>query len=163
MKIGYERSLLGSITITLIPIFFYFILFLTPFVVSSHPHPHPHLGNASDQEALLSFMSAITYDPSQSLSASWTTNVSFCAWPHVICSRRRQRVVFLNVSSMALQGTISPFLDNLSFLRVLDLTDNKFRGSIPYQLGNLFRLKALLLDIIASKVLFRPLSLVAVV
>eukprot|EP00253_Pinus_taeda_P018444 PITA_18444 len=108
---------------------------------------HPHLSNASDQEALLGFLSAITaYSPSQSLPTNWTTNVSFCEWRGIICSRRRQRVVSLNVSSMGLQGTISPLLSNLSFLRILDLHNNSFQGHIPYELGSLFRLKTLVLS-----------------
>jgi len=65
-------------------------------------------------------MSAITYDPSQSLPTTWKPNVSFCGWTDVICSRRSQRVVSLNVSSMGLQGIISPVLGNLWFLTILD-------------------------------------------
>eukprot|EP00253_Pinus_taeda_P033459 PITA_33459 len=74
-------------------------------------------------------------------------NVSFCQWRGIICSRRRQRVVSLNVSSMALQGTISPLLANLSFLIVLDLHNNSLHGHIPYQLGTLSRLKMLRLSL----------------
>ncbi|GLJ39668.1 hypothetical protein SUGI_0810960 [Cryptomeria japonica] len=47
---------------------------------------------------------------------------------------------------MGLFGPISPFLGNLSFLRVLDLQNNSFQGHIPYQLGRLFRLKRLRLS-----------------
>ncbi|XP_057846872.2 LRR receptor-like serine/threonine-protein kinase EFR [Cryptomeria japonica] len=56
------------------------------------------------------------------------------------------RVVSLNLTSMGLFGPISPFLGNLSFLRVLDLQNNSFQGHIPYQLGRLFRLKRLRLS-----------------
>eukprot|EP00253_Pinus_taeda_P028399 PITA_28399 len=128
-----------------------FILFLNPpFVFSTpiahFPHHPPHLTNASDQHALLAFKSAITYDPFQSLAATWKPNVSFCEWTGIICSRHRQRVVSLNVSHMGLQGTISPLLANLSFLRVLSLRNNSFHGKIPYQLGTLSRLKMLRLS-----------------
>jgi hypothetical protein len=143
MEICYVRSLFWSITGIL-----FFFFYFTPFLVSTLPlsnRAHPHFTNASDQEALIGFISAITYDPTLSLSATWKLNVSFCEWTRVICSRRRQRVVSLNVSGMGLQGIISPLLGNLSFLRILDLSDNKFHGRIPYQLGNLFRLKTLYL------------------
>ena len=134
MEIRYVPSLLFFVTS--LPLFFYFTLSLTPHVFSV-VRGHPHLSNASDQEALLGFMSAITYDPYQSLPTSWKPHVSsFCEWTGVKCSRRRQRVVSLNVSSMELQGTISPLLGNLSFLRILDLSNNNFHGHILYQLGN---------------------------
>ena len=129
-------------SLTKMLLFFYFIFLLHPLIalstlqLSAHPHRHPHLSNASDQHALIGFMSAITYDPSLSLRTKH--NISFFEWTGVICSGRRQRMVSLNVSSMALQGTISPLLTNLSFLRILDLSDNHFHGHIPYQLGNLF-------------------------
>jgi len=92
-----------------------------------------HLSNATDQEAMLGFVSAIrTYDPSQPLPTSWKPNVSVCEWTNIIYSGHR--VVSLNVSSMGLEGTISPLLGNLSFLVVLDLNNN-LHGHIPYQLG----------------------------
>jgi len=82
------------------------IILLIPFgssalQLSNRRHPH-HLSNASDQEALFGFISAITYDP-QSLSTDWKPNVSFCEWRGIRCSRRRQRVVSLNASSLGLQ------------------------------------------------------------
>eukprot|EP00253_Pinus_taeda_P023241 PITA_23241 len=139
-----------QITIMLLLATLPFILFLNPFVFSTpiahFPHHPPRLTNASDQHALLAFKSAITYDPYQSLTTSWMSNVSFCQWRGIICSRRRQRVVSLNVSHMGLQGTISPLLANLSFLRVLSLANNSFHGNIPYQLGTLSRLKMLRLS-----------------
>jgi len=82
---------------------FYLIILLIPFAFStlhlSHRR-HPHLSNASDHEALLGFMSAITPSP---LSTTWKPNVSFCNWTGITCSRRRPRVVSLNVSGMDLQ------------------------------------------------------------
>lgn len=101
MEICYVRSLFWSITGIL-----FFFFYFTPFLVSTLPlsnRAHPHFTNASDQEALIGFISAITYDPTLSLSATWKLNVSFCDWTRVICSRRRQRVVSLNVSGMGLQ------------------------------------------------------------
>eukprot|EP01018_Ginkgo_biloba_P008532 Gb_21970 [translate_table: standard] len=47
---------------------------------------------------------------------------------------------------MALQGSISPLLANLSFLKFLDVSNNKLNGHIPPQLGSLYRLRVLQLD-----------------
>eukprot|EP00253_Pinus_taeda_P004784 PITA_04784 len=130
--------------------FLHSILFVILSVSSTLQLPnrwHPHKSNVSDQEALLGFVSVITaYDPFQSLPTTWKPNVSFCEWTGVACSRRRQRVVSLNVSGMGLHGTVSPLLGNLSFLRILDLNNNSFHGNIPYQFGSLFRLKMLFLS-----------------
>jgi len=105
MEICNVPSLLCCLTRILF-LFSFFILFVSPLIVStvqiSHRR-HPHLGNASDQEALLGFLSGITYDPSQNLTASWKPNVSFCEWTGVTCSRHRQRVVSLNVSNIGLE------------------------------------------------------------
>ncbi|KAF3619714.1 putative LRR receptor-like serine/threonine-protein kinase-like [Capsicum annuum] len=56
-----------------------------------------------------------------------------------LCSKR-PRVVALALPNLQLQGTISPSLANLSFLRELNLENNFFQGGIPYGLGHLPRL-----------------------
>ncbi|GLJ20846.1 hypothetical protein SUGI_0380110 [Cryptomeria japonica] len=101
--------------------------------------------NYSDQQALVAFKAAISLDPFDSL-LDWSPTHTFCNWTGVICSSRRQRVVSLNLTGMGLAGPISPFLGNLSFLRVLALYNNSFQGHIPYQLGRLFRLRVLRLS-----------------
>eukprot|EP00253_Pinus_taeda_P024221 PITA_24221 len=148
MQIYYVPSLFSECVSFILLATLSFILFLNPPFVFSTPIAHfPRLTNVSDQHALLAFKSAITYDPYQSLATSWMRNVSFCQWKGIICSRRRQRVVSLDVSSMGLQGTISPLLANLSFLTILDVSNNSFHGHVPYQLGTLFRLKELSLSL----------------
>ncbi|KAH9306595.1 hypothetical protein KI387_010999, partial [Taxus chinensis] len=96
--------------------------------------------------ALLAFKSAIEYDQNNSF-ITWTPNVSFCNWNGVTCSLRRHRVVSLNLSTVGLEGTISPFIGNLSFLRILNLSANNLHGHIPSQLGSLSRLRELYLYI----------------
>ncbi|GLJ56305.1 hypothetical protein SUGI_1215690 [Cryptomeria japonica] len=99
----------------------------------------------SDQQALLSFKHSLSLHPNNSLS-DWSPHHYLCNWTGVACSSRHQRVVSLNLTGMSLAGPISPFLGNLSFLRVLALRNNSFHGQIPSQLGNLFRLRVLRLS-----------------
>ncbi|GLJ20771.1 hypothetical protein SUGI_0378470, partial [Cryptomeria japonica] len=110
------------------------------FSLSTLPTHIAKLSNYSDQQALIAFKDALLLDPFNSL-LDWSPNHTLCNWTGVVCSSRRQRVVSLNLTGMGLAGPISPFLANLSFLRVLDLKHNSFQGHIPYQLGRLFRLR----------------------
>ncbi|XVF32197.1 hypothetical protein REPUB_Repub17cG0061300 [Reevesia pubescens] len=53
---------------------------------------------------------------------------------------------YLNLSWNRFSGTIPPQLGSISLLRSLDLSWNSFNGIIPYQLGNLSRLISLNLN-----------------
>ncbi|KAH0684562.1 hypothetical protein KY289_022314 [Solanum tuberosum] len=116
-------------------IFLLILVFFSAFV-SAAP------SNETDQEALLAFQNLIT-SPNHFLANNWTKNASFCSWFGVTCSSKRQRVVALNLPNLQLQGTISPSLANLSFLRELNLENNLFHGGIPYGLGHLPRLRVI--------------------
>ncbi|XP_047268520.1 LRR receptor-like serine/threonine-protein kinase EFR isoform X2 [Capsicum annuum] len=98
--------------------------------------------NETNQQALLEFQNLIT-SPGHFLAYNWTKNTSFCSWFGVTCSPKRQRVVALALPNLQLQGTISPSLANLSFLRVLNLENNSFHGSIPHGIGHLLRLRVI--------------------
>ncbi|XP_058111774.1 probable LRR receptor-like serine/threonine-protein kinase At3g47570 [Magnolia sinica] len=107
------------------------------------------LGSASnvsyetDRLALINFKHLITNDPLQSLS-SWNHTLHFCQWKGVTCGRRHpQRVTALNLSGQSLVGPISPYIANLTFLRIIDLADNSFHGMVPGEIGQLFRLRHL--------------------
>ncbi|WRX13123.1 Protein kinase domain - like 10 [Theobroma cacao] len=65
----------------------------------------------------------------------------------VICGRRHQRVIALNLSGLRLSGSISPSIGNLTFLRGINLSWNRLQGNIPKELGRLRRLRALYLYI----------------
>ena len=102
--------------------------------------------NFTDLSALLAFKSEIKTDPNNVLESNWTEPASFCNWVGVSCSRRRQRVTALSLTGMGLQGTISPYVGNLSFLDTLDLRNNSFYGHLIPEIGRLHRLRVLILQ-----------------
>ncbi|XXG71829.1 hypothetical protein AAC387_Pa07g1063 [Persea americana] len=99
--------------------------------------------NATDALALLAFKQQISNDPFHSLS-TWNDSLPFCQWQGITCSRRHPlRVVAMNLTGLQLAGPLSPFISNLTFLRVVDLSHNKLIGQIPAEIGRLFRLRHL--------------------
>ncbi|KAJ8647488.1 hypothetical protein MRB53_000511 [Persea americana] len=104
------------------------------------------LRNETDRLALLALKTEITDDPSQALS-SWNDSLHFCEWRGVTCSRKHQRVSTLNLTSLSLEGALSPHVANLSFLTSIDLSTNRFHGRVPLALGHLFRLQQLNLSL----------------
>ncbi|KAJ8770858.1 hypothetical protein K2173_021773 [Erythroxylum novogranatense] len=103
-----------------------------------------YLGNETDRIALFQFKSGITSDPF-GIFNSWNASASFCNWHGITCGRRR-RVTSLNITGKNLVGTISPYIGNLSFLRILGLRNNSFTGEIPQEVGNLLRLRHIVLS-----------------
>nr|GME17736.1 probable LRR receptor-like serine/threonine-protein kinase At3g47570 [Ipomoea batatas] len=114
-------------------LFTFFLLFHPSFSI---------LGNITDQKALLTFKARLISDPFR-LTASWNESTTFCEWGGITCGRKHQRVVKLNLSSSNLQGSLSPAIGNLSFLRVILLNQNSLSGIIPSEIGRLSRLKIL--------------------
>ncbi|CAN6566647.1 unnamed protein product [Malus baccata var. baccata] len=72
---------------------------------------------------------------------SWNETNHFCNWRGVTCGRRHKRVTVLNSQSFKLSGSLSPHVGNLSFLRVLSLTNNNLSHQIPPEIGRLSRLQ----------------------
>ncbi|CBI17790.3 unnamed protein product, partial [Vitis vinifera] len=91
----------------------------------------------------MNFISEIKLDPNNILGSNWTEAENFCNWVGVSCSSRRQRVTLLSLGHMGLQGTISPYVGNLSFLVGLDLRNNSFHGLIPESMQHCQKLKVI--------------------
>ncbi|XXG58770.1 hypothetical protein AAC387_Pa04g0993 [Persea americana] len=60
-----------------------------------------------------------------------------------VSMRHPQRVIALNLRSQNLAGYLLPHIGNLSFLRIIELTNNSFQGQIPPEIGRLRRLRYL--------------------
>ncbi|GKB82010.1 kinase-like domain-containing protein [Tanacetum coccineum] len=65
----------------------------------------------------------------------------------ISCGKRHKRVTALRLGSHGLEGSLSPHVGNLSFLREISLWNNSFQGTIPHELGRLSRLRRLNLNI----------------
>ncbi|GJT74573.1 leucine-rich repeat protein [Tanacetum coccineum] len=102
-------------------------------------------GNETDYHALLSFKSKITHDPYKVVT-SWNHSFHFCDWSGISCGKRHKRVTVLRLDSNSLEGSLSPHVGNLSFLRELSLENNSFQVTIPHELGRLSRLRYLNLN-----------------
>ncbi|XP_058747534.1 probable LRR receptor-like serine/threonine-protein kinase At3g47570 [Vicia villosa] len=98
---------------------------------------------STDESALLAIKSLITSDPYNMLSNNWSSSYSVCNWVGISCDKKHNRVHSLNLTSMDLRGTLSPNIGNLSFLVILDLSNNSFGGQLPKEICWLRRLKAL--------------------
>ncbi|KAH9606348.1 hypothetical protein KSS87_023338 [Heliosperma pusillum] len=113
-------------------------------IVTLSLHIVDHPGNETDHTALLAIKSKLL-DPSNRILSSWNDSIFHCSWEGVTCGRKHNRVTVLNLSSRGLAGTISPFIGNLSFLRVIALYNNSLSGNIPAQLSHLSKLHGILL------------------
>uniref|UniRef100_A0A7N0VJP1 non-specific serine/threonine protein kinase n=1 Tax=Kalanchoe fedtschenkoi TaxID=63787 RepID=A0A7N0VJP1_KALFE len=99
-------------------------------------------GNETDRVALLALKAGLVGGSSerQALS-SWNDSLHFCKWAGVICEGSQQRVTVLDLEDRKTGGFISPFIGNLSFLRVINLSGNRLEGFIPKEVGLLSRLE----------------------
>ncbi|CAF1919138.1 probable LRR receptor-like serine/threonine-protein kinase At3g47570 [Brassica napus] len=99
----------------------------------------------TDKQTLLEFKSQVSKGKRAVLS-SWNNSFPLCKWTWVKCGKKHKRVTGLNLGGLQLGGVISPSIGNLSFLISLNLTSNGFGGTIPQELGSLFRLKHLFMS-----------------
>ncbi|CAL5417259.1 unnamed protein product [Camellia sinensis] len=101
------------------------------------------MANEIDRLALVAFKAAIVQDPF-GVFTSWNHSLHHCHWNDILCSHRHpDRVIGLTLDSQGLVGSLSPYIGNLSFLKVIDLQSNSFHGPIPQEMGRLFRLQTI--------------------
>ncbi|CAL5432218.1 unnamed protein product [Camellia sinensis] len=122
--------------------FIFFFMNSPELITTAKGNPSLVLTNETDHQALLAIKDLIQGDPLGALSA-WNHSIHFCNWQGVSCGRQHQRVTLINLSSLALVGSVSPQIGNLTFLRRIDLGNNSFHGKIPQEIGKLFRLQYL--------------------
>ncbi|KAD5961596.1 hypothetical protein E3N88_13069 [Mikania micrantha] len=58
-----------------------------------------------------------------------------------VIGKRHKRVTHIELNSNSVEGSLSPYVGNLSFLRTLSLGNNSFQGTIPNEVGRLSRLR----------------------
>ncbi|GLJ53068.1 hypothetical protein SUGI_1130530 [Cryptomeria japonica] len=119
-----------------------FHLFL---VLFSSTLPQVAAQSNSDEQSLIAIKNSITLDP-QNVFDTWIPSIHFCNWTGVSCDGEAHRVESLILDSFELQGTVSPSIGNLSFIKVLYLYNNSLNGEIPNELGRLQRLQQLYLS-----------------
>ncbi|GJX92891.1 probable LRR receptor-like serine/threonine-protein kinase isoform X1 [Tanacetum coccineum] len=98
--------------------------------------------NTSLVKALFDIMSAL--NDTNGRLADWNYFlVSPCfSWSHVICNHKDGNVISLSLGSLGLSGTISSSINELKFLTSLELQDNNISGELP-DLSNLVNLQNL--------------------
>ncbi|KGN45191.1 tyrosine-sulfated glycopeptide receptor 1 [Cucumis sativus] len=98
--------------------------FIPPFSVSASCNP-------SDRASLWYFVNS----SSVSSSFNWSSTIDCCSWEGVICeaiaNSDDNRVTQLLLPSRGLRGEFPSTLTNLTFLSHLDLSHNRFYGSLP--------------------------------
>nr|CAD1819976.1 unnamed protein product [Ananas comosus var. bracteatus] len=102
-----------------------------------------------DGLSLLALKSAVSDDPSSTLSAWSESDADPCRWPGVSCANVSgydyPRVVGIAVAGKNLSGYIPSELGSLLFLRRLNLHSNRLSGPIPAELANASSLRSLFL------------------
>ncbi|KAL2457571.1 LRR receptor-like serine/threonine-protein kinase FLS2 [Forsythia ovata] len=97
--------------------------------------------NISDYEALMAFKSNLVLESDNILSTNWSSTTHFCSWFGVKCLN--ERITGLQLPGLALQGTVSSYIGNMTQLVALDLSHNKLEGVFPSELGFLQQLRIL--------------------
>ncbi|CAO2841419.1 unnamed protein product [Amaranthus hypochondriacus] len=115
-------------------LFFYYITLITYLLCTFHVSNA--WNNKTEKLALLEIKAKISGDPLGVLNY-WNSNLHYCNWYGVICGRRFEEVIILDLHSSKLKGEIPASFANLSSLFHLSISHNKFIGEISDNLGKL--------------------------
>ncbi|XWS13146.1 hypothetical protein CRYUN_Cryun36dG0012300 [Craigia yunnanensis] len=125
----------------------------------------------SEKQALLTFKQDVIDHANRLASWSGDGDEDCCKWVGVVCDNVTGHVLELHLQNPSydhandaensegndwsrLGGKINPSLLNLKHLIYLDLSNNAFRGMVPYQLGNISNLEHLNLSHNLDKLLY---------
>ena len=96
----------------------------------------------SSDRAILAALYYATGGPKWSARTKWLSNTEIGTWYGVLTDEDG-RVKLLDLSDNGLKGSIPSAVGGLSELSSLDLSNNQLSGRIPWQLGNLSQLRQL--------------------
>ncbi|VAI55500.1 unnamed protein product [Triticum turgidum subsp. durum] len=85
-----------------------------------------------EKTSLRRFLAGLSRD--NGLATTWLSNKDCCNWEGIICSSPNRTVTDVSLASRGLEGTISPFLGNLTSLLRLNLSHNSLSGGLPLEL-----------------------------
>ncbi|VVA40340.1 PREDICTED: receptor [Prunus dulcis] len=80
-----------------------------------------------DHEALLSLASKVSSSP----PLNWSASTNCCLWEGILCNQDDQRVIRASLPGRGLNGVISPYITNLTYLTHLNLAWNSLSGPLP--------------------------------
>ncbi|KAI8552271.1 hypothetical protein RHMOL_Rhmol06G0254000 [Rhododendron molle] len=90
--------------------------------------------------ALLKWKASLD-NQSQSVLSSWVVGSNHCGWTGIGCNKA-YRVSRINLTNYGLRGTLSNFkFSAFPYLNGLDLLNNSLYGTIPSNIGSLWRLR----------------------
>uniref|UniRef100_A0ACD5YN62 Uncharacterized protein n=1 Tax=Avena sativa TaxID=4498 RepID=A0ACD5YN62_AVESA len=85
-----------------------------------------------ERSSLLQLLAGLSRDGG--LAASWRNGTDCCMWEGITCSSPSRKVTDVSLASRGLEGSISPFLGNLTGLLRLNLSRNSLSGGLPLEL-----------------------------
>lgn len=108
--------------------------------------PHVRGDTCADRAALIALYNT-TDGPNWTNNENWLTDVPLSEW-HGVTTDENGRVTGLELTYNDLSGQMSPELDSLTNLNILDFSGNELEGEIPLWLVNLANLETL--DLVAN-------------